>query len=225
MTFTLDYSKRDSVALEQEIKELLQELVPEWTDFLDSDIGWANIKMMLAMNDHLMFLLDRQASESFLSTAELRSSVIAHARDLGYKIRDSQPAVAELTLTVNPPHGKRINLPKSTTFLIQSLPYSLQSDTVIPANSVSIKVFVKQGSIWERSYRSTGEQNIRFPIPIDLADIVVKVDQAIWDKTDTLLVPPSRFAFRIIESRGEKAIVFGGGLAISNSASRGYNHD
>jgi len=74
----------------------------EFSDFNFEASGISNILDVLAYNTHYNALTANFAlNESFLSTAQLRSSVVAHATSLGYNIRSRTASRATVNVSVN----------------------------------------------------------------------------------------------------------------------------
>lgn len=74
----------------------------EFSDFNFEASGISNILDVLAYNTHYNALTANFAlNESFLSTAQLRSSVVAHATSLGYNIRSRTASRATVGISVN----------------------------------------------------------------------------------------------------------------------------
>lgn len=93
----------------------------EFSDYNFDASGLANLLDVLAYNTHYNGLIANMATnESFLSTAQLRSSVIAHAESLGVNVRSKTAAVAEfkasVNLSVESSRPSRLTLPIGTLF-------------------------------------------------------------------------------------------------------------
>jgi len=74
----------------------------EYKDFNFEAAGINNILDVLAYNTHFNALTANFAlNEAFLNTAQLRSSVIAHATTLGYETRSRTAAEANITMSLN----------------------------------------------------------------------------------------------------------------------------
>ncbi len=105
------------------IKENLKTFLQSKSEFADYDFegsGLSNILDVLAYNTHLNGLIANMGiNESFLSSSQLRSSVVSHAETLGYEIRSRAAAVATVTITVDTEGADtttaEITLPKFTT--------------------------------------------------------------------------------------------------------------
>ena len=87
------------------IKQSLIDYFKSKSEFTDYDFeasGLNNILDVLAYNTHLNGLTANFAiNESFLPTAQLRSSIVSHAETLGYEVRSITSSKAIVNLTVN----------------------------------------------------------------------------------------------------------------------------
>lgn len=105
------------------IKNSLKTYLSQQTEFADYNFeaaGLSNILDVLAHNTHFNGLVANFAlNESFLNTAQLRSSVVSHAESLGYNPRSITSSIAYVnistTITV-PDRPTTVTLPKYTTF-------------------------------------------------------------------------------------------------------------
>ena len=107
-----------------QIRESLKTYFERSSEFADYDFEGAalsNLLDVLAHNTHYNGLIANFAlNESFISTAQLRSSLLAHAESLGLSVRSRTSATAELKLSVdlstesNKPSS--ITLPTGTVF-------------------------------------------------------------------------------------------------------------
>ena len=105
------------------IKTRLKDYFKRQSEFNDYDFegsALSNILDVLAYNTHFNGLTSNFAlNESFLNTAQLRSSIISHAEALGYVPRSYASALAKLTLTItiaNEDRPTAIELPRNTKF-------------------------------------------------------------------------------------------------------------
>ena len=88
--------------------------------FKDYDFDGSNMSVLLdilayntSLNAHYMNML---SSESFLDSAQLRSSVVSHAKELNYRPRSARSAKATVQLTVEQNNNNVLTIPKGTTF-------------------------------------------------------------------------------------------------------------
>jgi hypothetical protein len=105
------------------IKNSLKTYLAQQTEFADYNFeasGLSNILDVLAHNTHFNGLIANFAlNESFLNTAQLRSSVVSHAESLGYNPRSITSAIAYLNISVVITAAGRptsITLPRYSTF-------------------------------------------------------------------------------------------------------------
>ena len=87
------------------IKESLKTYLQRQTEFQDYNFeasGLSNIMDVLAYNTHINGLIANFGlNESFLGSAQLRSSVVSHAETLGYYPRSKTTSSATITLQIN----------------------------------------------------------------------------------------------------------------------------
>ena len=136
-----------STALDFEsIKSNLKTFFKSKSEFSDYDFegsGLNNILDVLAYNTHFNGLTANFAlNETFLDTAQLRSSIVSHAEALGYEPRSitSSSATVNLTLTVSDSgRPATITLPKGTLFsaTVDEVTYTFQTREAFTANDVS----------------------------------------------------------------------------------------
>lgn len=106
------------------IKETLKTKLKQKSEFSDYDFeasGLSNILDVLAYNSHLNALLANFAvNEAFLSSAQLRASVVSIAQALGYTVRSRTASRAYLNLSLNltaaATQPSSVTLPKGTKF-------------------------------------------------------------------------------------------------------------
>ena len=126
-----------------EIKQSLKIYLEQQSEFEDYNFeasGLSNILDVLAYNTHINGLVANLATnESFLSSAQLRSSVVSHAETLGYYPRSKTGAQATVNLSINTnvTTVTQIILPKYTTFTvdIDNITYTFRTlETIIADN-------------------------------------------------------------------------------------------
>lgn len=102
------------------IKESLKTYLRQTQEFSDYDFeasGLSSILDVLAYNTHINGLIANMAiNESFLSSAQLRSSVVSHAETLGYFPKSQTAAVATINVSVQVPNVSSLTLPANTQF-------------------------------------------------------------------------------------------------------------
>jgi hypothetical protein len=92
----------------------------EFTDYNFEGSGLSTIIDLLAYNTHYLAMNANMAvNESFLDTATLRSSVVSHAKTLGYTPRSVRAPVAYLDVVINNSNLTSLTMNKGTKFTTQ----------------------------------------------------------------------------------------------------------
>ena len=119
MATTIKSADLDFDTIKGRIKDQLKSK-SEFSDYNFEASGLSNLLDVLAYNTHLNGLTANFAlNESFINTAQLRSSVVSHAEALGYVPRSYTAAQAKLRISISistTPRRTTITLPKHTQF-------------------------------------------------------------------------------------------------------------
>ena len=88
-----------------DIKTNLKTFMRNQSEFTDYDFEGSGINALmdlLAYNTHYLSMnLNMAANESFLDTASIRSSVVSHAKTLGYIPNSPRAPIANVDVTLN----------------------------------------------------------------------------------------------------------------------------
>jgi hypothetical protein len=84
----LNYLARDYASFRQLMLDRLALTTPEWTERNPADTGMALVELLAYVADRLAYEQDAVATEAYLGTARLRSSVRRHARLIDYPMHD-----------------------------------------------------------------------------------------------------------------------------------------
>lgn len=129
--------------------------------FKDVDFEGSNISQLLdvlSYNTYLnSFYLNMVASEMFLDTAQLRDSVVSHAKELNYIPRSYQSAQAQISFTVTPSTVMgALVVPKGTSFTakVGSNNYSFTTNESTTLTLNSNGKFAANLTIYEGTYVS-----------------------------------------------------------------------
>lgn len=111
-----------------DIKSNLKTYLRNQQEFQDYDFEGSAMNILLdvlAYNTHYMgYYVNMVANEMFLDTAQIRNSVLSHAKLLGYTPRSQTGAIASISVTVTPPAGNSqstLTLPKNTPFISEAI--------------------------------------------------------------------------------------------------------
>ena len=193
---TIQNSELDFFQIKSELKNYLEKQ-SEFQDYDFDASGLSSILDVLAHNTHINGLTANMAiNESFLSSAQLRSSVVSHAETLGYspKSQASATAVVNITVSGQPNNLGTLTLPKHTIFnsTINESPYtfinteeciathdSITDTYVLRTLSGSENIQLKQGEVKTKSFivGDTSDNSV-YVIPdsrIDITTMTVKV--------------------------------------------------
>ena len=112
---TISTSDLDFVNIKNKLKTYYQQS-GEFTDYDFEASGLSSILDVLAYNTHVNGLIANMAvNESFINTAQLRTSVVNHAELLGYLPKSRTASSAEVKMSVIIPNGPDIiSLPRGT---------------------------------------------------------------------------------------------------------------
>jgi hypothetical protein len=106
----------------ENVKSSLKDYLKSQSVFRDYDFDGSNMNVLLDVLSYNTFMnafyLNMAASEGFLDSAQLRSSVISHAKELNYTPRSarSSEGVVNVTFTVVSGNTNAFEIPKGTQF-------------------------------------------------------------------------------------------------------------
>lgn len=81
---SVDYTSKDYYSLREELIARVKDRLPEWTASDPADFGVALVEAFAYLGDLINYYIDRNANESFLTTATQRRSVLNIAQSYGY---------------------------------------------------------------------------------------------------------------------------------------------
>lgn len=122
---------------------------PGWGEGFDSTMGQTLIQLVTDVTDNLHFMLERRTIESYITTAGLRSSVIARASELGYRAKRARSTSGTLMVTLgnNATAAADITIPALTSLTSATgKQYVLAEDLVIHSGSTSGTARAKSGT-------------------------------------------------------------------------------
>lgn len=136
---SVDYTSKDYYSLREELINRVQLRVPDWTGEDPADFGIALIEAFAYLGDLITYYIDRNANESFLSTATQRSSILNIAQSYGYIPAGYGRAFT--TLQFSNSSANAITLPAGSVFYgdiviedtVQKVYFTTDSDVTVPA--------------------------------------------------------------------------------------------
>ena len=190
---------------------------PTFKDYDFSGAGLNALISLLAYNTHLnAWYLNMIGNEMFLDTAQKRSSVVSHARMLGYVPRSVTSAQATISVTIGAEDTPTsVTIPKYTEFttVIDNVPYSFYTTgattiTRTAANQVyyTANVAITEGAhLTHRFTADNSNTSQRFVLPnanVDYSTISVAVITSSDDDT------------QVTYSRGNTAVGLNGNSTV-----------
>ena len=106
----INYLAKDYASFRQLILDRLALIMPDWQERHVPDLGITLVELLAYVGDHLSYYQDAVATEAYLGTARLRTSVRRHVRLIDYAMHEGVNARAWVTLTTDaerplPPHA------------------------------------------------------------------------------------------------------------------------
>ena len=104
------------------VKNNLKTYLKSQSTFKDYDFEGSNMNVLLdilSYNTYMnAFYLNMTAAEGFLDSAQMRSSVVSHAKELNYTPKSAKSAKAVVNISINVSAGDTniIEIPKGTQF-------------------------------------------------------------------------------------------------------------
>ena len=194
MATKLDISELDFDDIKLNLKTFLSQQ-DEFRDYDFEGSGMSVLLDVLAYNTHYLgFNANMLANEMFLDSADLRSSVVSKAKQVGYTPTSSTAAKANIDVVVNDASGASLTMSAGTKFTTsvdgQSYSFVNKSDiTITPIDGVYkfSNLEICEGSYLNYKYTaSTSDLEQRFIIPndnVDTSSLTVKVQESSSDST------------------------------------------
>jgi len=182
------------------IKTNLKKFLRQQDQFTDYDFEGSTISSLLdvlAYNTHYNGVYANVlANEMFLDSADMRNSIVSHAKHVGYTPRSATAPYADVDLVVNNATGATLTAAQGTTFTSTvdgvSYNYIVKEDTTTtPVDGVYTfkNLNLYEGTLVTNKYTvNTTDANQRFLIKNDMADtttLLVKVQNSSTDTTTT----------------------------------------
>lgn len=176
--YRLPYTNRDFESIATAVKAVIPKEVPEWNDFLQSNIGIFLIHSFAAIADLEAFYIDRQASECYINTAIARSSIADLLQLINFQIRNSVPCYTTLRISIPQESASDILIPQYSEFSDRSgtTRFVTSVATTIVAGSLYADVIARQGA-WNQDYHvSNGSSQQRYILSrSDIAEGFIRV--------------------------------------------------
>ena len=180
------------------IKENLKTFLSQQDEFRDYDFEGSGMSVLLdvlAYNTHYLgYNANMLANEMFLDSADLRSSVVSLAKQVGYTPTSAAASTAVVNITVNNASGPSLTMVRGTKFstTVNGTSYSFVTNadiSITPASGVYVfnNVTIYEGTYLNYKYTvNTSDTDQRFIIPNDNVDtrtLSIKIQESSSDST------------------------------------------
>ena len=183
-----------------EVKSNLKTFLKSQTEFTDYDFEGSGMNILLdvlAYNTHYLgFNANMLANEMFLDSASLRSSVVSHAKTLGYEPTSATAPKAVVDVTLNTTGVATATLSAGTVFTstVDEVDYQFVSIADVTKSNTGAGIPFTNIDIYEGTYVTTrytvdsSDVDQRFILPDNRSDtstLTVKVQTSSADTTTT----------------------------------------
>ena len=182
-----------------DVKSNLKLFLKSQNEFKDYDFEGSGINSLLdvlAYNTHYLgFNMNMLANEMFLDTSTLRSSIVSHAKSLGYEVTSSRASYADVNIVLNTSRSSA-TMPAGTVFTttVNNVDYQFVTVEELTRQNTGTSIPFSNTKIYEGSYITTRytvdstDVNQRFLLPEPAADtstLTVQVQNSATDTTVT----------------------------------------
>ena len=194
MATKLEISELDFDGIKDNLKTFLSQQ-DEFTDYDFEGSGMSVLLDVLAYNTHYLgYNANMLANEMFIDSADLRSSVVSKAKQVGYTPTSATASKATIDVLVNNASGASLIMSRGTKFTttVDSQSYSFINNadvTITPTDGVYkfSNLTITEGSYLNYKYTvSTSDLDQRFIIPndnVDTTSLTVKIQESSSDST------------------------------------------
>lgn len=171
------------------------------TQFKDIDFEGSNISVLmdlLAYNTYLnSFYTNMVASEMFLDSAQLKESVISHAKELNYTPRSFRSAKATIKIDITPTSSvETVVIPKNTTFTtrVGSNTYSFSTAEAVVITTANNGVYSATADVYEGDITTEtfvvnrANEQQRFTLSNATVD-TTSIDVTVYEDNGTVSLP------------------------------------
>lgn len=191
----IDYTSRDFIGYRDSLLAYASQRIPEWTSRSPADFGLMLVEVFAYFGDIVSFYQDRIQNEGFISTATLRSSVVAIAQQLGYMPYNALPARGQVVFVATQGLAANFVVPAGTQLITAfnaslDAPVLFETDTNVTVSAFgTISPPVAQVGVTEGT--TQGSRSLTL-YPTDSAPTTVTVDSPANSALVTLTSPVVR---------------------------------
>ena len=192
----LDVSEFDFDDVKTNLKTFLK-AQDKFKDYNFEGSGMSALLDVLAYNTHYLgFNMNMLANEMFMDTASLRSSIVSHAKTLGYEVSSCRAPYAEVNIVLNSSGKSSATMSAGTVFTttLDDVDYQFVTIEDIQKSSTGVEIPFNNTKIYEGTYVTTrytvdsSDVDQRFILPEENSDtstLTVMVQNSSTDTTST----------------------------------------
>ena len=192
----LDISEFDFDEVKSNLKLFLKGQ-NEFKDYNFEGSGMSALLDVLAYNTHYLgFNMNMLANEMFMDTASLRSSIVSHAKTLGYEVSSCRAPYADVNVVLNDTSKASATMSAGTVFTttLNNIDYQFVTVEDLQQQSSGVEIPFNNIKIYEGSYITTRytvdstDIDQRFILPeknSDSSTLTVSVQNSSSDTTTT----------------------------------------
>ena len=183
-----------------DVKANLKTFLKAQTEFKDYDFEGSGMNILLdtlAYNTHYLgFNMNMLANEMFMDSSSLRSSIVSHAKTLGYEVDSARAPFAEVNVVLNDSSKNTATMAAGTKFntTVDNVDYQFVNIADVTASSTGTEIPFNNLKIYEGTYVTvrytvdSSDVNQRFILTdkrSDTTTLTVKVQTSSSDSTTT----------------------------------------
>ena len=149
----IDYLAKDYASFRRVMLDRITQLVPGWRERSAADLGVTLAELLAYVGDHLSYQQDAIATEAYLDTARLRTSLRRHALLVDYRMHDGCNARVWLHVPVD---GPNVALAQTGTRFYSRLPETL--DRLVPDSIEDLAALRLHPAVFEPMHDATLQQ-------------------------------------------------------------------
>jgi len=197
------------------VKANLKTFLKAQTEFKDYNFEGAGMNILLdtlAYNTHYLgFNMNMLANEMFIDSSSLRSSIVSHAKTLGYEVDSPRAPIAEVNVVLNDTSNSTATMVAGTKFntKVDNVDYQFVNVNEITASNTGVEIPFNNLKIYEGTYVTvryvvdSSDVNQRFILTdkrSDTSTLTVKVQNSSSDSTTTTYTKASDISTLTSES-------------------------
>lgn len=218
MSNLLNFVDYDFDTLVEQLIDRLQTNSLAWKDTYRSATGQMIIELFAYIANMNQYYIERRAEETYLDTAQLRSSVIELVKLLNYDPKRKTSSTGTLTFSIPSPLTKKVFIPKYTECqTAEAVKFLVSTDAVLLVGQTSIAVQATQGELTDVNVTADGTANFDYTIEDDSVEntsLEVYVDGVQWSEVSSFLTSDTTSTHYTItlESDDSVTVTFGDGV-------------